>query len=90
MTSRRNFTTCLAGATALGGLGFPFQASSQSWLDTTKILVGFPPGGTTDALSRRIADKLRRGYPDMLASLLKADAEEWRRLIKTVGFTAES
>jgi tripartite-type tricarboxylate transporter receptor subunit TctC len=27
---------------------------------------------------------------DALADLLKADAEEWRRLIKQVGFTAES
>jgi tripartite-type tricarboxylate transporter receptor subunit TctC len=26
------------------------------------VLCGFPPGGTTDAVSRRVADKLRGGY----------------------------
>ena len=28
--------------------------------------------------------------PQVLADLLKADADEWRRLIKQIGFTAES
>ena len=62
MTTRRNFTKYLGSATALGGLGLPFQAASQSSLDTARILVGFPPGGTTDALARRLSDKLRGGY----------------------------
>ena len=62
MTNRRNFTKTLAGAAALSGLGLPFQAASQTSMEIAKILVGFPPGGTTDALARRIADKLRGGY----------------------------
>ena len=59
---RRNFTKSLTGAAILSSLGLPFQAASQSSLDTARILVGFPPGGTTDALARRIADKMRGGY----------------------------
>lgn len=31
-------------------------------LETTRVLCGFPAGGTTDAVSRRVADKLRPGY----------------------------
>jgi tripartite-type tricarboxylate transporter receptor subunit TctC len=34
--------------------------------------------------------EVQSSSPSMLADLLKADAEEWRRLIKQVGFTAES
>jgi tripartite-type tricarboxylate transporter receptor subunit TctC len=52
MTTRRDFTSTLAST----------AARAQGSLELAKILVGFPPGGTTDALSRRIADKLRGGY----------------------------
>ena len=31
-------------------------------LDSTKIVVGFAPGGTSDTVSRRVADKLQPGY----------------------------
>jgi tripartite-type tricarboxylate transporter receptor subunit TctC len=53
----------LLGAGALGLLGgaLPFTARAQS-VDTCKILVGFPPGGTTDVMARKVADKLRGGY----------------------------
>jgi tripartite-type tricarboxylate transporter receptor subunit TctC len=62
MTTRRNFINTLGSATALAGLGLPFTAGAQTTPELAKILVGFPPGGTTDALSRRIADKLRGQY----------------------------
>jgi tripartite-type tricarboxylate transporter receptor subunit TctC len=62
MTTRRHFAQSLTGAAALAALGLPFAARAQGSLDLAKILVGFPPGGTTDALSRRVADKLRGGY----------------------------
>jgi len=32
----------------------------------------------------------RSSTPQALSDLLKADTEEWRRLIKQIGFTAES
>lgn len=35
------------------------SASAQSRQDLVKIVVGFPPGGTADAVTRRYADKLR-------------------------------
>lgn len=58
-TTRRHFTRSLAHAAALTALGAPLAARAQGSLELAKILVGFPPGGTTDALSRRVADKLR-------------------------------
>ncbi|WP_374519710.1 Bug family tripartite tricarboxylate transporter substrate binding protein [Hydrogenophaga sp.] len=63
MTTRRQFAQSVLGTAALASLGLPLSARAQAQsFDTASILVGFPPGGTTDALSRRIADKLRGGY----------------------------
>ncbi|ABM36124.1 MULTISPECIES: Bug family tripartite tricarboxylate transporter substrate binding protein [Polaromonas] len=62
MTTRRNFSRALGGAAALASLGLPFSARAQATPEFARILVGFPAGGTTDALSRRIADKLRGQY----------------------------
>ncbi len=61
MTTRRQFTQAAASAAILG----TFPAShvrAQAMLDTLRIIVGFPPGGTTDAFARRIAEKLRGVY----------------------------
>ena len=63
-SSRRQFlqTTC-AGAGALAAAGWPAWAQAQDkGIETARILVGFPAGGTTDALSRRVAEKLRGSY----------------------------
>ncbi|HEU0200105.1 MAG TPA: Bug family tripartite tricarboxylate transporter substrate binding protein [Burkholderiaceae bacterium] len=53
---RRQFlgSTTLAAAASL----LPSWAGAQS-LDNARVLCGFPAGGTTDAVSRRVADKLR-------------------------------
>ena len=61
-TTRRHFTRSLAHAAALTALGGPLAARAQGSLELAKIPVGFPPGGTTDTLSRRVADKLRGAY----------------------------
>jgi tripartite-type tricarboxylate transporter receptor subunit TctC len=57
MHTRRRFL----GTAAAGLFAFPFSARAQG-IDTAKILVGFPPGGTTDVMGRKIADKLRGAY----------------------------
>ncbi len=63
MTTRRTF---LRSATATGvaaSLGVPLASVAQTPpIETLRIIVGFPPGGTTDAFARRIADKLRGNY----------------------------
>ena len=61
MLDRRDFLTASAAATAAALAAMPFAAQAQS-LDSAKILVGFPPGGTVDAMARRVADKLRGSY----------------------------
>ncbi len=61
MTTRRQFTKAAAAATVLGALPAGF-AQAQGMIDTLRIIVGFPPGGTTDAFARRMAEKLRGVY----------------------------
>jgi tripartite-type tricarboxylate transporter receptor subunit TctC len=61
MTTRRDFINRLGAVAALGASALPQATHAQS-LDTARILCGFPPGGTSDAMSRRIADKLRGNY----------------------------
>lgn len=58
MIDRRQFTLSSTALLALGAAG---QALAQS-LDTARVLCGFPAGGTTDAVSRRVADKLRGAF----------------------------
>jgi tripartite-type tricarboxylate transporter receptor subunit TctC len=63
MTTRRRFV----GAATLGLFGgalpglFSTSARAQS-IDTAKIIIGFPPGGTTDVMGRKVAEKLRGSY----------------------------
>ena len=60
MTTRRQLIQGAAAAGLLGLGGLP--ASAQTRVDNLRIIVGFPPGGTTDAFARRVADKLRGTY----------------------------
>lgn len=63
--SRRHFihtSLATAGATLAGSWPASAMAQGSPSLETARILVGFPPGGTTDALSRRVAEKLRGTY----------------------------
>jgi tripartite-type tricarboxylate transporter receptor subunit TctC len=59
MTTRRQMMQG-AAATMLGLTHLPNFA--QTRLENLRIIVGFPPGGTTDAFARRIAEKLRGTY----------------------------
>lgn len=56
--NRRRFVG--ASAAALATLGAIGRAGAQAGpLDTTRIVTGFPPGGTSDTLCRRVAEGLR-------------------------------
>ena len=59
MNSRRHFLG--RSAAALGSAALPGLLRAQT-LETARILVGFPAGGTVDAVARRVADKLRGSY----------------------------
>lgn len=59
MTTRRHLIQS-AAALSVGGLAV--SSFAQSKPDTLKIIVGFPPGGTTDAFARRVGEKLRGVY----------------------------
>lgn len=43
-------------------LAAPRLAGAQPVLENARVLCGFPAGGTTDAVSRRVAEKLRGPY----------------------------
>ena len=61
MIRRRDFLAPLGSIAAAGTLGLPLTSRAQGF-ELAKILVGFPPGGTSDAMTRRVADKLRGNY----------------------------
>ncbi|TFY96411.1 Bug family tripartite tricarboxylate transporter substrate binding protein [Ramlibacter rhizophilus] len=55
MTTRRQFTQWAASAAALSA--FPLAGFAQA-LEQVRIINGFPAGGTADATSRRIGEKM--------------------------------
>jgi tripartite-type tricarboxylate transporter receptor subunit TctC len=60
MLTRRVFNTALA---VPGALLPSWRAFAQAAMhDTAKIVIGFPPGGTMDALARSVSEKLRGRY----------------------------
>jgi hypothetical protein len=61
MKTRRQ--ALIQGASAVAALGLGnLPAFAQAIPETLRIVVGFPPGGTTDAFARRIGEKLRGVY----------------------------
>jgi tripartite-type tricarboxylate transporter receptor subunit TctC len=59
--SRRRFVGA-ATAAALGSLVSPRLLQAQTLVETVKIVTGFPPGGTSDTICRRVAERLRGNY----------------------------
>lgn len=63
MASRRHFLAVSAagvGAAVLGTL--PYRADAQALQQTVRMVVGFPPGGSIDAMARLLADRLSGDY----------------------------
>ncbi len=59
MTNRRHFTTRCTTLALMSAAGLlPRLARAQS-ADTVRILVGFPPGGGSDNIARRLAERLQ-------------------------------
>lgn len=59
MTSRRYFLKHSSTVALLGAAGLPLASHAADTPELVRILVGFPPGGTSDALGRRLAEKAR-------------------------------
>ena len=72
MTTRRRLIQGAAAASLLNLAHLPGIA--QSRVETLRIIVGFPPGGTTDAFALRVADKLRGTYANNVIVDNKAGA----------------
>ena len=56
-TSRRAFTASLVGTAA--ALGSPWVLGQAAGGKTIRILVGFPPGGGTDAIARLLGERIK-------------------------------
>ena len=61
--NRRGFVRLSGAAVSLAALGLSGRAGAQNGQphDVVKIVTGFPPGGTSDTLCRRVAESLRGG-----------------------------
>lgn len=58
---RRRFLEAIAAGAALAALPAYVRAQKHQ-VDTLRIVTGFTPGGTSDTVCRRVADRLRGGY----------------------------
>jgi len=59
--TRRQALQSTAASTLLASLGARAQAGGPPF-DNVRIITGFTPGGTSDTICRRLAEKLRPGY----------------------------
>lgn len=59
--SRRAFVRRSTAAASVAAMGMSGRAGAQSAqpLETVKIITGFPPGGTSDTLCRRVAEGIK-------------------------------
>lgn len=72
--SRRGIVR-ISGAATLAAMGLTSRVGAQGAqpLETVRIVTGFPPGGTSDTLCRRVAEGLR-GTPYAKAALVENKA----------------
>jgi tripartite-type tricarboxylate transporter receptor subunit TctC len=63
MTTRRQLLKSIGAAGISAHLGIPAVSNAQApVVETLRIIVGFPPGGTSDGFARRLASKLQGTY----------------------------
>ena len=74
MNTRRDFVGRLAALTAAAAGAAPFPSFAQHQIKQAKIICGFPPGGTSDLLSRRLAERLTGNYANVVLVENKAGA----------------
>lgn len=60
--TRRRVAGALGAVTALAGAGLPHAVFAQTVIDSVRLVTGFPPGGTSDLICRRVADRLKGAY----------------------------
>lgn len=59
--TRRRLIHC-TGASALLGSFVPGASAQAGAFESARIVTGFPPGGTSDTICRRVAERLKPGY----------------------------
>ncbi|SDE71768.1 Tripartite-type tricarboxylate transporter, receptor component TctC [Variovorax sp. CF079] len=72
------------------GFFLPGKASPEAARKAHAYLLGALAQPDVVNYGRQSALEVESSTPDALAKMLQADAEQWRRLIKQIGFTAES
>jgi len=60
--TRRRVLASLGAALGASALPAALQAQPAPAIDTVRVVTGFPPGGTSDTISRRVAEKLKGTY----------------------------
>jgi tripartite-type tricarboxylate transporter receptor subunit TctC len=61
-TTRRRVLATIGTALGASALPAALRAQSAPAIDTVKVVTGFPPGGTSDTISRRVAERLKGTY----------------------------
>lgn len=74
MPTRRRFLVAAGAAAGAASLGLSSSPASAQSLKSSRIVVGFPAGGSNDVIARLLADKLRGNYADTLIVENKAGA----------------
>src|SRR5687767_5860539 len=64
-TRRRFLATAIASCTA-STLAVPISAEAQTLHKTARIIVGFPPGGSLDAVARLLVSQMKGYAPSIV------------------------